>query len=174
MKNFNILACDPGKNNFAISILKITPLGIKILYLGMLVNTINDLTPTGELLNQHRKFHLELLTLVTKYKVKAIVAERFQNRGRMRGNSGELVNVMLGSILCLPVEKVLLITPAQWKNALNKQLILKDMYSYGLVEHKVDAVFIGCYGLSLYTNRKPYSKYLKSINRQIKLWKWKK
>ena len=85
-----------------------------------------------------RKFTKEFRALLRKYKPNAVIIERFQNRGMFRGNSSELLNVMIGlmSSICLSQKiYVYLATAAQWKLAYSRQF--KEQERVIVVEKKV-------------------------------------
>lgn len=170
--HITILGIDPGKANFAASVVEVNfelPFNYKIIEMVMVDSTIQDLT--GNVIARNEKFKKEIRKVVKRWKIDAIVAERYQNRGRMKGNTGELVSVMLGTVLSMPVEDVTLITASQWKNEFNKHYNLDDFYKeIDLVAHKVDATCIALYGAAQYLGCKPFT----FLDNAKKLEKFKK
>jgi Holliday junction resolvasome RuvABC endonuclease subunit len=158
MARLTVLGLDPGKDNHAFCVCQFdieTGLKYKLVTTGMIKCTIKELIGISAK-EEAKKYRRELQALVKKYDVDVIIAERFQNRGRMFGNSSELVNIMLGVLLNINVE-VRLITASQWKNAFNKIYTLKDFYKeVPLVAHRIDASLIGIYGSSFFTNTKHF------------------
>jgi hypothetical protein len=158
MKSFTILGLDPGKSNFAFAVTEVKlklPFRYRFHETGMIENTVTDLT--GALISQKEAFKAEIGGLIAKYDVDVIVAERFMNRGRMGGNTGELVSFMLGVLSEFEVEDLMLLTAAQWKNAFNRVQDLDALYKESeLVPHRIDAANISIYGASVYLDVKPF------------------
>ena len=152
-----VLALDPGKCNFAAAVVHVdtrTGLKYKIESTEMVEHTIHDITT--DLGKQASQFKREIQKLVKLHEVDVIVAERFMVRGRFSGGSAEHINLMLGTLLGINVEKRY-ITAAQWKNAFSKVYDLKKFYKeIPLVAHKVDASLIGIYGASLFNDTKHF------------------
>lgn len=155
MKYITVLACDPGTANFAFCVTRIRiqqPFRYKLLETGMIQNPIRDLT--GLLTEQTERFENEIQTLIDKYGVDIIIAERFMNRGR-NGNTGELVSFMLGIMMKMSDIHLTLITAAQWKNAFNKLQDLKELYKEmkkrcKLEPHPIDAACMSIYAAGMY------------------------
>jgi hypothetical protein len=79
------------------------------------------------------------------------------NRG-IRGNTGELVGLMLGAVALAPVQDVTFIPASQWKNAFNRNADLKLTYDQSrLVPHVIDATAIALYGACSLLDVKPFS-----------------
>lgn len=159
MKSITILGLDPGKNNFAYAVTQVK-LGLPFKYrfreTGMIENPVTDLT--GSLINQKQAFKAEVQGIINEHGVDIIVAERFQNRGRMGGATGELVSFMLGVLSEFDVADLMLVTAAQWKNAFNRVQDLKALYAESdLVAHRIDAANISLYGACVYLEEKPFS-----------------
>lgn len=152
MKYITVLGSDPGKNNSAIGIVHVLlsdPTQYRVVETGMVSSVVRDLTTDP--MRQAAAYRKEMLAIVRKHEVDVITVERFQNRGRFSGNTGELVSMMIGVLFGLPVLDVKVITAAQWKNAFNRVGCLEDLYkSSELVAHRVDASSIGLYGASQY------------------------
>lgn len=154
-KYITVLACDPGTANFAYAVTRIRiqqPFRYKLLESGMIENPIRDLT--GLLSEQTKRFENEIQTLMDKFGVDIIIAERFMNRGR-NGNTGELVSFMLGIMMKMEDIHLTLITAAQWKNAFNKLQDLKEMYKEmkkrcKMEPHPIDAACMSIYAAGMY------------------------
>lgn len=184
-----ILAGDPGKNNYAITILQINEdkSAPKILYSGYLENPISNLLDKEKIerLKKRKKTikrvlpsfqeqientYNETKKLMDTYKPDLVVMERFQGRG-LKGNLGEMIpmTIMIFFLLSfLAGKKVQLVTAAQWKNELKKQVTyrtLDTIYSeakqYKLKAHQIDSTLIGvfaskkpnCYGWLRYNDK---------------------
>jgi hypothetical protein len=170
-----ILSLDPGKQNFAFSIVTVdikTGLKFEIIETGMINHTITNVTT--DLKDQAKAFNKEVSAIIRKNKVDALIAERFMVRGRFMGGSSEHINLMLGRLLAINVETVY-ITAAQWKNAFNKVYCLNDFYKeIPLPTHRIDAALIGLYGSHYFTNTKPFACLkgkVKKVKNQIILTK---
>ena len=152
--HLNVAGFDPGKNNFGYSIVKVAfdePFRYKVVTTGLIKEVVFDLTKGVRY--QARPFKREVRALLKQYDVDVVMAERYQNRGRMLGNTLELVNFMLGVMESLPVQDYVLVTASQWKNAFNRHQDLKDFYTrVPLVPHRVDAALIALYGSYQYLN----------------------
>ncbi len=114
-----ILALDMGSKNLAYCVMR----NKKIVHLNFFENTITNLIDPYYNLDL-RKFNSEFLKILKTFKPNAIIAERFQNRARFRGNSSELLNIMIGLISQIAFSKriyVYLATASTWKNQFNKQ-----------------------------------------------------
>lgn len=174
MSYYTILSCDPGTRNFGISVVrfKLNPFRYKVLYNGMLQNTINDLT--GDLTKSFSSYKSEIRKLKNKYKVDYICAERFMTRG-LKGTTIECVCVMLALLSQIGVKDFRFITASQWKNAWNKFHDLNTFYDVCPCEtHQIDAVNIGLYGATLFFEQ-PHFEFLqnknalKDLSKQIQL-----
>ncbi len=148
-----VMSLDPGKNNTAFAVTQFdlrTGLRYKILETGMIESTLTDLT--CDVIPQLKRFKKEVNGIVKHYGANVIIAERFMNRGMMRGNSGEIISAMLGYLCSINIHHEW-ITAAQWKNVFNKHCYdLKTFYKeIPLVEHRIDASLIGIYGSSFFT-----------------------
>lgn len=180
-----ILAIDPGKINFAYTILSKKKGIVKT---GMIHHTITDFSKDNLPL-QVLRFSREVSKVIDKYPIKIIVAERYQVRGRFGGMMGavaEYLNFMLGIISDMYKEKVkmYMITPALWKNYMyktygfpNKSPLTEVFGFYGLsknfstvpiLEHQFDSVGIGVWASNKFWNKDLYNKCKKRLR---KLWK---
>lgn len=147
-----LLGLDPGKNWFGYSVVKVKfdpPFRYKVVTTGLVENVVYDLTKGIRF--QSRSFKREISGLLRSHGADILIAERYQNRGRMMGATIELVNYMLGVMDSLRVQDYVVITAAQWKNAFNKHYDLKEFYrELPLVPHRVDATLIALYGAHQY------------------------
>jgi hypothetical protein len=106
----------------------------------------------------HVLFREEVLSLLSRWKPRRFVAERFLARG-FRSNTGEMLSYMLG---CLSEWALVsgadprLVLPAQWKNKVNSLSEGKDFLDSiyviakkrGLQSHTVDTVLIALYDVT--------------------------
>jgi len=111
-----ILAADPGKSDFAWCIVAKN----KILSIGMLKDTVSDIRETF-VNSQVRAFKKALLRIIDRNEgIEEIVVERFQQRpGKGGGGNAEFVNIMIGVIISICVDrnlKVNLVQASTWKN----------------------------------------------------------
>lgn len=147
-----ILGCDPGKRNFAVSVVELHGTVPVVLDAGMIEMPFDSLKVGFR--NEQDAFLEEVEDWFNKWSPSCIAAERFQARGTTGGNTGELVSFALG-LLSLRYRHVpmLLTHAAGWKNPFNKahdeQDQLDKLYKWCMTpEHMLDASLIGCYGLS--------------------------
>ncbi len=158
MKYITIIGSDPGKNNSAVGVVRVLisdPSKYKIVHTGMVDKVIRDLTTNP--MKQALAYRSVMNKMVKTFDADVVIVERFQNRGRFAGNTGELVSMMIGMLFTLPVKDVMTITAAQWKNAFNRVADLESFYQQSsLVAHRVDAASIAMYGASQYLNTKPF------------------
>ena len=171
---YNFAGSDPGDSNYGYSVINVKPLKgfkVSILELGMMTCRINNLTdrPAKPPKSKRRKrmvvldyapypvqfrlFTDEWDEIIRYHGVKRVTSERFQARG-LRGKSIECVSIMNG-IICSVADaqyKVYeIITPASWKNQVNRYFKLEDLYKkLSLTPHTVDSVFIGLHGAIKY------------------------
>ena len=145
-----VLAFDPGPKNMGMAVVrckfvknKLT--AFKVLENGKLKHTVQKIQ--GETIRAESKpFENEIRRVLRRYDVTILAAERFMNRGQFSGNTGELVNIMLGIMTKIPVENLLFIPAAQWKNRWKGLMDLKATYKWIKVEpHQLDASCIGIY-----------------------------
>lgn len=153
-----IAAYDPGKDNFANSFVDVSLRGQKVkyelLHSCMIQHTVQDLT--GDLTAQIKAFIREINVGVRKFKPNSMIAERFMNRGMMKGASGEIVSIMIGRMTALNVHMTV-IPSASWKNAFNRVQSLDHLYeNVPFVPHVVDSLCIGLYHGCKQLNVKPY------------------
>lgn len=159
------LGIDPGTKNAAYSVLN----NAEVIDLGFIQHPITDLTKNVK--NQSKLFKAEVQSIIRRNKVELIVVERFMARNKVQGATGEKVSIMIGVLLTLKPHQ-LIITPAQWKNALNKKQSLEEVYEYTtkLTHHEIDATFIAYYGLDLQSGRKPFNALSATFSKQLKQW----
>lgn len=161
-KSITVLSFDPGTTNCSFSVLRIkrrvNNFKYEILKSGMISNTFTDMKdklPIAELSN-------EIEEIFTTYRIKAVILERFMPRG-FRGNTIELVNIIIGVILSTAAKytsNLKVITAATWKNNFNRNRDLKKFYrDVNWVTHKIDAICIGLYlGFATF-NQKPFKDF---------------
>ena len=96
-----LLACDPGKDHFAYSVVSDKN---KLMCTGMLGFTISSFSEAG--INENiKEFSKKIKDIFTKWKIDTVVAERYLVRGSnsKMGASCEFISFMLGIIsdICL-------------------------------------------------------------------------
>lgn len=158
MSALTVLGVDPGSRNMGFGVLQAKVggkgLNYRVREVGMIQNTVKEMK--GDVRGDLQKFRKEFNAILRRHKVDVIVAERYMNRG-IRGNTGELVGLMLGVIAMSNVQDVSFIPAAQWKNAFNRNASLDQLYKDSrLVAHVVDASCISAYGLCTYLEHKPF------------------
>ena len=157
MSTIKILGLDPGSKNMGFGIVEAKidgPFRYRIREVGMVKSPVKEMK--GDVRGDLKKFQKELNGILRRHKVDVIVAERYMNRG-IRGNTGELVGLMLGVVAMSKVQDVSFIPAAQWKNAINKRTKLDQLYQDSrLVAHVIDATCIGVYGACHYLEHKPF------------------
>ncbi|AQT28694.1 hypothetical protein YOLOSWAG_216 [Erwinia phage vB_EamM_Yoloswag] len=167
-----ILAGDPGKVNFALSVIEVNGRNLDVLGTRMFKRPIQNLhydmrQPTREFLKEIR----EINKLYGPFD--AMCFERFQSRG-LGGNTIEAISLMLGVLSAFALQQNIpldLITASQWKNAFNRHMDLKGYYAeYNLTSkksrkaiHEFDASLIGVYTFYRHSNIKPFGGFNKVI-----------
>lgn len=156
-----ILGIDPGTVHAAHAIIRIKPnLQYTIVGHGMFQHPLKGLIGTS-IRERKNKFTRELNKLRRDFDVDCVIAERFMTRGRGGSTTIEEVSAMLGLIMNSGFRNMCFITAAQWKNEINKVLVLDELYEHakqhGIPPHRVDAVGIALYGASLWTNTPNYA-----------------
>lgn len=167
-----ILTGDPGKVNFALSVIEVKGKHLDVIGTRMFRKPIKNLhldmrQPTKEFLQELREMN-------KKYgPFDALCFERFQSRG-LGGNTIEAISLMLGVVSVFALQQNIpldLITASQWKNAFNRQMVLKDFYAeFNLTSkksrkaiHEFDATLIGIYTFCRHNNVKPFAGFNKVI-----------
>ncbi len=174
--SLRVLGLDPGTTNFGWSVIEVSDrLGVKVLGVGLVKNTIKGLT--GNLEQDYRAFKDEIYSLLMEQRPNVIVAERFMSRG-MKGTTIEAVNIMIGGLMSISQEEgpddTRLVTAAQWKNELNKVVNLETVYQTckPLTAHECDSMMIALYRASLVFGHLPFEKMsqkvVNSIAKQVK------
>ncbi len=158
MGALTVLGVDPGSKNMGYGVIKarlgVDKLQYRIKEIGMIQDRVEEMK--GDVRGDLRRFKREFSSILRRHKVDVIVAERYMNRG-IRGNTGELVGLMLGCIALSNVEDVMFIPAAQWKNAINRNASLDTLYEQSrLVAHVIDATCIAAYGACHYLSHKPF------------------
>jgi len=169
-KTVKVLGLDPGKVNFAASLVEISlyrTLRVNVLRNGLLTNTVSDINfgVRGRLRN-----YIQEISSMIEQDVELIICERFQSRG-LRGNTVESINMMLGALLVNiyahhPKIRVKLITASTWKNHANKVLDLDQLYKYSKsTPHQVDATLMAIF--AAYKRFEPHRifHHLQSVNK---------
>lgn len=151
METKTILSIDPGKVNMGYAVIQMTGKNVKILKVGMIKNTIQDLKGYN-IKPVVLAFNKEICSLIRKYKITELTMERFVSRGLL-GSLSEFICIMQGILAINTRIKVFnLVTAATWKNCFNKSYVLNDFYKEAkalkVEPHEVDAVCIGLYFLN--------------------------
>jgi len=162
-----VLGIDPGTANCAFGVVRIKPnLVYDIVDHGMFKHPLKGMIGT-DIRERAKAFNKELGALRRLHSVDCVIAERFMTRGRGGSTTIEEVSAMLGMILNHGFNNMCVIPAAQWKNAINKKLVLDELYEYankfGIPAHRVDAIGLALYGASIWTNTPKY-EMLKNIN----------
>lgn len=174
-RSITVLALDPGKTNFGYCVTQFLGSGsFKPLIAGKLKNTITDMS---NLVSHMDEYTMEIDGLLD-YKPSVLVIERFMNRGKFSGDTGEYVGVMLGLAAFQARAKldadVLIVQPGIWKTAFNRVLGWKSgkptpldkLYRFCLTEpHELDAYLMTHFGYGKVTNTSPFS-LVKSKSKQ--------
>lgn len=168
-----ILSGDPGKVNFALSVIDMADRRLDILGTRMLGSPVRTLkVDTRE---QVSLFLAELDELWETYgPFDGCCFERFQTRG-LCGDTIESISLMLGvlSMWCLEKEvPIRLITASQWKNQLNRVVNLKELYKEHKLTskkslkaiHEFDALLIGLYMVGLLEDANTFANIDKVID----------
>ena len=170
-----ILAGDPGKVNFALSIIDIDDKTNKLEIIGtkMCENPVQRMHEN--VVEQSQAFLAELRALNKEYgKFDALTFERFQSRG-LGGNTIEVISLMIGLASVFAAEEnisAMFITASQWKNAFNRKLVLNDLYNdYKLKSvkspktiHEFDSSLIGFYTFYKHRGIVPFTSIDKNID----------
>jgi len=173
-----ILSGDPGKVNFALTVINFEKKKLDIIGTRMFGSPIQDLT--GDLGAVTKKFLDEITAIDKKYgPFDAMCFERFQSRG-LGGNTIEAISIMIGVMAFYCHKKKIpffAITASQWKNAFNRECEpkLKDLYDeFKLTSkkskkaiHEFDSMLIGVYTFYKMNNLKPFAGIQKTIYKLI-------
>jgi hypothetical protein len=162
-----LLSLDPGVNNFAYCVSRVTDAGdYTVLQHGMLHTTMRSLTSVGVLAAERRAYTTQLHKLLSTHRVTHVIAERYMLRRGSGGTAIEAINMMLG-ILFLCRCPVKIIPASQWKNDVRRAgvdldaLYVEGKAAAGLTPHQIDAAHIGVYAVGhLCSVSPPYSHVL--------------
>lgn len=165
-----LLSLDPGVNNFAYCVSRVTDAGeYTVLQHGMLHTTMRSLTSVGALATERRAYTSQLRGLMTTHRVTHIIAERYMLRRGSGGTAIEAINMMLGILLLcrLPVK---IIPASQWKNDVRRAgvdldaLYVEGKAAVNLTPHQIDAAHIGAYSVGhLCAMSPPYKAVLSQL-----------
>lgn len=144
-----ILSIDPGKTNMGIAAVRLERNKPKCLANSLVNAPLSNLNIGFR--DHLALFISEIETWVKEFNPSALIIERYQARG-LRGNTGELISVMIGALTWHYNMPTRLITAAIWKNEfhrVNGKGHLDTLYkTCRTTPHQLDAVLIGCYGLA--------------------------
>lgn len=138
-----ILCLDPGVKNFGWSLVSLEG---ELIEVGMLDTHINNLKDRIIFNSQVSDFIKEF-KIFREFDFKYIIYERFMLRFRTYGNTGEIVNMLLGIIFRhFRKKEVVSITAAAWKNFFKQNvLVMENEY---LPIHILDSISMGLYFLT--------------------------
>ena len=165
-----ILVFDPGTVNFGWAALKIVR-GIPVpLECGMLKPCIKDLVaPTQD---DTAAYSLAVAALLERFNPTVLICERYSTR--IRGTTGEAVNLMLGVASLMFLQNyakgvISLVMPMTWKAAIKKHLggAIPPFYKkVGIKDHPIDACLLAGYWLykqrGVWFNPDLYAKQIKA------------
>lgn len=167
-----LLSLDPGTSNYGYAVVSAQSIKnnqsskMKVLRSGRIHTTVRALNKG--VLSQTRDYSNVIRGLMDEYKVTHVIAERYMSR-RMGGTTIEAVNLMIGVIIQLCVEKgihFLCIPASQWKNEINRNSpgYLEEEYRVGrqtkITPHTIDASMIALYGVGVMSGQNPFSEAL--------------
>lgn len=176
MNTFNLLALDPGTNNFAWALLTIGDeldsqgqLVGRVTHRGLIHSALRTLNnPAKE--REELKAFLECIDQIREIcPVNALIAERYMLRRGSGGNAIEAINQMLGVLRTLDIPSMKMIPASEWKNAANRldhdlEGVYSELDARGsqlvsepehITVHEIDAAHIGAYGACLLLGVQP-------------------
>ena len=140
-----LICVDPGKNNYAISVL--TKKAVVVEY--MLLDTLNDIKNPDNFVNDVNIFSNRMYDLFKRYNKDRyiLVFERMIPRTfNMRGNTAEIVNTCIGIMLAYSkARNTIPLTAATWKNHRTKNNL--EIKNKQVPVHVTDSVSMGIYYL---------------------------
>ena len=165
-----VVALDPGKSNFAAAVVENRRV-VETRYLEPLKSLKWD-----DFNESLRAFRDSYFKYISEVEPDCVVAERFMARpggGMRKGAVGEFVNLQLGMISMVNASKGIpthLVTPAQWKNYLQKRYGKVDNFKHHfphLSVHESDALAIAIYAIEMEQpdERGRLLKYMKRLKR---------
>ncbi len=173
-----VLGLDPGTKNFGWAVTEFNLMlnTFKPIAAGKVENTVSQM---DNVLNQTDLFMNELKELIMRYAPSYIIVERFMNRGRFNGATGEYVSFMMGCLAWYALNNTkgikgyFVVHSGTWKGAYNRFLpkskgkILDKMYGYCLSEpHELDAFLLSHYGYCLATNQSAFGHLDKPLSKK--------
>lgn len=170
-----ILSVDPGSKNYAWSVVRIeAPAKFKLLEVGMLSNPITNLASVN-FEREVAAFSDEIENLCLKHHVTHFAGERFMTRG-FGGDQIELVSFMHGIVMAImhsgrdkrkKLNHNLLLTAAEWKNSVNKNVLVLDEAYEHITPHILDSACIGAYAYYRLLGVPPFSFGKKNVTRML-------
>lgn len=173
-----VLGLDPGTKNFGWAVTEFNRKQntFKPLAAGKIGNTVSQM---DFVLEQTALFMEELTELIMRYAPDYIIVERFMNRGRFNGATGEYVSFMMGCLAWYALNSTkgikgyFVVHSGTWKGAYNRFLpkskgkLLDKVYGYCLSEpHEVDAFLLSHYGFGLATNQTAFGHLTKPLSKK--------
>lgn len=186
-----ILAFDPGQKNCSVALIEYdsskTPLqlkDIKIVFHGLLPSDATALVvkKSSTLSLQIKSLQQLLEQLKREWKPTHVILERYMTRGfGGGGNTTEVINILIGCILCSRIAPTKLIGASMWKNEVKRNRIAQGLeekvgkHTCNRTEvyegfevakgqtpvsaHQVDACMIAVYGLFKLLGLKPFKGF---------------
>lgn len=150
MSKLRILAHDPGFRNYGWCCLdfsagpKTAQPKVTVLECSQMQDTATEMKT--QLRAQLLAYLAEVQTQWKRHKPQYFIAERYMPRG-IGGNTIEVINVMLGSLVSRLKVPHILIPASQWKNEVKRWGIdLEVLYKKTwITPHQIDACFMGLY-----------------------------
>lgn len=139
-----ILALDPGIKNYGYALLDCS--NYRVIASGLLKYPIYQLNEPSI-----KSYRSELIDLLN-HKPNIIIVERFQYRQALRGAQVEKINIMIGILLDLLVERnidFMFTTPNVWKRYTNPRMLYKYYTS-----HVIDSVLMALWTYTKLSNKR--------------------
>ena len=158
MKEFTLLACDPGTSSFAYQVIQAKAnnanggFSFRILQRGFIFHTVKEMKGKAHQ-RQLQEFIAALRNLEDSHTLNGLIAERYMARGVSRSTVIETVNVMVGVMSTMFLHRPAKFIPAsEWKNELHRAgFDLESIYlkakEQKVTPHEIDSLCIGIYGL---------------------------
>ena len=173
------MGMDLGVVNFALAVVDGQRSGkFAVQHAVMLQHMVQDITELAYA-RSYRRFRQEVQTYIDQWQPDVIVLERFMNRGRFNGASGEKINIMIAIVTALAFRRgimVVLVSASTWKNRFQHLFgrSLKEVYANlrPVPPHFVDAHLQAIYGLrKLHAPQEnPYEHWRMKIGQQLLLF----
>jgi hypothetical protein len=174
-----VVGLDPGTANFGYCTTKFTSEGnFYPLRAGKLESRVTDMS---DLPDQIGRYLAETQKVVVEQKPDILVVERFMNRGKFSGDTGEYVSMMLALVVhqtrsFVPKCRIHIVQPGVWKTAFNRSLGRKNgdkkptqldkAYKFCLTEpHELDAYLMTHFAAAEWLGCSPF-EYIPQCGRR--------